>query len=91
MSLVPFHSLDSLFQQYHYAVIFLGVMLESTGLPLPGESLMIAAALYAASTHHLNIFILVALPRREQYAATRSAILSAAGSVTVCWRDGDAK
>ena len=61
MSLDPFHSLDSLFQQYGYAVIFLGVMLESTGLPLPGESLMIAAALYAASTHHLNIFILVAL------------------------------
>jgi membrane protein DedA with SNARE-associated domain len=36
-------------------------MLEATGLPLPGESLMIAAALYAAATHRLNIAILVAV------------------------------
>jgi membrane protein DedA with SNARE-associated domain len=53
--------LDSLFEQYGYPVIFLGIMLESIGLPLPGESLMIAAALYAASTHHLDIFVLVPL------------------------------
>jgi membrane protein DedA with SNARE-associated domain len=37
------------------------LFLESTGLPLPGESLMIAAALYAAATHQLNIFVLVPL------------------------------
>jgi membrane protein DedA with SNARE-associated domain len=36
-------------------------MLEATGLPLPGESLMIAAALYAAATHRLNIAVLVAV------------------------------
>ena len=34
-------------------------MLESIGLPLPGESLMIAAALYAATTHRLDIAFLV--------------------------------
>ena len=34
-------------------------MLEATGLPLPGESLLIAAALYAAATHQLNIVVLV--------------------------------
>ena len=61
MSLLPLHLLDSLFQQYGYTAIFVIIMLESIGLPLPGESLMIAAALYAASTHHLNIFILVPL------------------------------
>ncbi len=59
MSIFHTHALDTLFQQYGYWVIFIGVMLESIGLPLPGESLMIAAALYAATTHHLNIFVLV--------------------------------
>jgi membrane protein DedA with SNARE-associated domain len=53
------HALDHLFDQYGYGVIFAGVLLESIGLPLPGESLMIAAALYAAGTGHLNIFVLV--------------------------------
>lgn len=55
------HALEGLLQTYGYGVIVLGIMLESMGLPLPGESLMIAAALYAAATHHLNIFILVPL------------------------------
>jgi membrane protein DedA with SNARE-associated domain len=51
--------LTHLFDEYGYAVVFAGVMLESIGLPLPGESLMIAAALYAAGSGHLNILILV--------------------------------
>ena len=59
MSIISFHQLDGLFGEYGYAVIFIGVMLESMGLPLPGESLMIAAALYAATTHHHSIFELV--------------------------------
>ncbi len=59
MSLLPLQSLDDLFRQYGYAVVFVGILLESTGLPLPGESLMIAAAIYAASTHHLDIFLIV--------------------------------
>ena len=53
------HGLDQLFSQYGYAVVGIGVMLEATGLPLPGESLMIAAALYAATTHRLDIFVIV--------------------------------
>jgi membrane protein DedA with SNARE-associated domain len=61
MSIFPLQALDGLFHDYGYGAIFAGVLLESTGLPLPGESLMIAAALYAATTHHLNIFILVPL------------------------------
>jgi membrane protein DedA with SNARE-associated domain len=59
MSILSFHSIDNLLQSYGYAAIFLGVMLEAIGLPLPGESLMIAAAIYAGTTHHLDIRILV--------------------------------
>jgi membrane protein DedA with SNARE-associated domain len=59
VSIVSFDSLDAVFAKYGYAAVFFGVLLESTGLPLPGESLMIGAAIYAATTHHLNIFALV--------------------------------
>ena len=59
MSLLLPHSLAVLVREYGYAAIFVGILLESTGLPLPGESLLIAAAIYAASTHNFNIFILV--------------------------------
>jgi membrane protein DedA with SNARE-associated domain len=51
--------LQTLLQDYGYAAVGLGVLLESTGLPLPGESLMITAAIYAATTHKLSIFVLV--------------------------------
>ncbi len=53
------HGLDHLFSEYGYWVVGLGVMLEATGLPLPGESLMIAAAVYAATTHRLDILVIV--------------------------------
>lgn len=41
----------------HYGYGFVGVivMFESMGLPLPAESIIIAASLYAGSTHHLEI------------------------------------
>ncbi len=61
MSFLSGHALESLVQDYGYLTVFLGIMLESLGLPLPGESLMIGAAIYAATSHHLNIFILVPL------------------------------
>jgi membrane protein DedA with SNARE-associated domain len=59
MSILSLHALTHLLQQYGYSLIFVGIMLESIGLPLPGESLMIAAAIYAATTHQLDIFILI--------------------------------
>jgi membrane protein DedA with SNARE-associated domain len=61
MSLLPLHALEGLIHQYGYAAIFACIMLESIGLPLPGESLLIAVALYAAHTHRLDIFIVVPL------------------------------
>lgn len=35
----------SLISQYGYLVVFFGVMLESVGIPLPGETILIAAGL----------------------------------------------
>ena len=59
MSLISFHSLDHLLHEYGYLTMFLGIMLEAIGVPLPGESLMIAAAIFAATRHEMNIFVLV--------------------------------
>lgn len=51
--------LTHLIQHYGTGLVGLTVGLESLGLPLPGESLLIAAALYAAASGQLNIALLV--------------------------------
>ncbi len=42
-------------RHYGYAAIGVTLMLESMGAPLPGESMLIAAAIYAATTHRMAI------------------------------------
>jgi len=49
------HSLDHLLQQYGYLAVFVFVMIESLGIPFPGETMVIAAAVYAGATHKLDI------------------------------------
>ena len=43
-----------------YLAVLVVVGLESLGIPLPGETVLITAALAAGSTHQLNIFLVVA-------------------------------
>lgn len=40
---------------YGYFAVFALIALESIGIPLPGETALIAASIYAGSTHHLDI------------------------------------
>ena len=51
--------LRSWIDTYGYEAVFVLVGLESVGVPLPGETALITAALYAATTHHLNIAVIV--------------------------------
>jgi membrane protein DedA with SNARE-associated domain len=44
-----------LFHTYGLWVLFALVMLESMGIPLPGETALVTAALYAGSTHQIGI------------------------------------
>ena len=60
MSFFSLHHLTELLHDYGYSLVGLVVGLEAMGLPLPGESLVIAAALYAGSTHQLSIPFVVA-------------------------------
>ena len=43
-----------------YGAVALAVAIESIGIPFPGETTLIAAALYAGATHKLNIWGVVA-------------------------------
>src|SRR5258708_19654225 len=39
------------FTQYGYWVVFFGVMLENAGLPVPGETVLLAAGFFASQGH----------------------------------------
>ena len=52
------HTLDTLLSNYGYAAVFVFVMIESLGVPFPGETMVITAALYAGSTHRLSVWLI---------------------------------
>ena len=53
--------LHGLIASYGLTVLFFVLMFEAIGVPLPGESALIAASLYAGSTHEFNIVSVVAV------------------------------
>jgi len=59
--IVSTHTIDGWLESYGYLVVFLLVMLESIGVPVPGETALIGAALYAGSTHKLEIWGVIAV------------------------------
>lgn len=52
--------LQPLVAQHGYWVVFLIVMLESAGVPLPGETVLILASAYAGATGELNLSLVIA-------------------------------
>src|SRR5215472_380787 len=44
---------------YGYWAVAVVIALESVGLPLPGEATLVAAALYAGSTHEMGIALVI--------------------------------
>lgn len=54
------HTIDGWLASYGYLVVFLLVMIESIGVPVPGETALVGAALYAGSTHKLEIWWVIA-------------------------------
>ena len=55
--------IQHLIQAYGLWVVFAVVILEGTGIPVPGETALITAALYAGSTHQIGT------TSRNHYAA----------------------
>jgi len=54
-------NITGLVQSYGYLALFLLIALESIGIPLPGETALITAALYAGSTGNLNVAAVAAI------------------------------
>jgi membrane protein DedA with SNARE-associated domain len=52
-------SIHYLIASYGYWGVALAIGLESMGIPIPGETALISAALYAGTTHNMNIFIVI--------------------------------
>lgn len=68
MHLISHEALDGFISSYGYWAVLLIVGLESSGLPLPGEAMLLTAAIYAGTTHQLSIAGVIA-------AAATGAIL----------------
>lgn len=58
--LISGRQLDHLLADWGYLVVFAFVAIESLGVPFPGETALITAAIYAATTHHLGIVGVIA-------------------------------
>ena len=67
-----FHFITSLvthvLNSYGYLAVLVFVAIESTGIPFPGETMLLAAAIVAGTSHHLSIVLVIA-------AAAAGAIL----------------
>jgi membrane protein DedA with SNARE-associated domain len=81
MSFFSLHHLVGLLHTYGNAVLGVVVGLESLGLPLPGETLLIAAAILAGTTHQLNIVFVV-------LSAAIGAIVGQAAGYWIGWGIG---
>jgi membrane protein DedA with SNARE-associated domain len=51
--------MKELFHQYGAWIVFALVFLESIGLPLPGEAILVSAAIFAGTTQELGIALIV--------------------------------
>jgi membrane protein DedA with SNARE-associated domain len=68
-------------QTYGYWIIFVAVGLESMGVPFPGETALLAGAIYAGVTHQLSIPLVIA-------AAAAGAILGDNIGFAIGYRGG---
>ena len=67
--------LITLVASYGYAAAFVLLFLESLGMPAPGEGVLIATALFAARTHRLDIFAIVAIAAAAAFLGTTTGYL----------------
>jgi membrane protein DedA with SNARE-associated domain len=62
------HALTTLITTYGYWAVLAFVAIESTGIPFPGETMLLAASIYAGTHHSFHIALVIA-------AAATGAIL----------------
>ena len=52
------HAIEGYLNQYGYPILFLAIFVESFGIPAPGQTLLVTAALFAA-TGKLNLWLVL--------------------------------
>jgi len=59
-SLISLATLQNALNSFGYAAVALFVMIESSGIPFPGETMLLLASFYAAVSHQLQIPLVIA-------------------------------
>lgn len=59
MLAIPLHDLQHLLTTYGYWAVFIFIAIESMGIPFPGETMLLVAAIYAGTTHHLSLPLVI--------------------------------
>jgi membrane protein DedA with SNARE-associated domain len=73
--------LTHILSTYGYAAVAAFIGIESMGVPFPGETMLITAAVYAGATHNLDISVIIA-------AAAGGAILGDNVGFAIGWWGG---
>lgn len=60
MELISQPALQELYQAYGLYAVFFFILLESMGIPMPGETILIAAGIYAGASNRISVASLVA-------------------------------
>src|SRR5438034_11527406 len=56
---VAMSNLQQFLATYGYLAVFIFVAIESTGIPFPGETMLLVAAIDAGRTHQLSIALVI--------------------------------
>ena len=74
---VTAQNLLHLLATYGYWAVFVFIAIESMGIPFPGETMLLVAAIYAGTTHQLFLPLVIVtltnVSRREHMCFTKKA------------------
>src|SRR5712692_9286226 len=59
-ALISLQTLQNALNIFGYPAVVLFIMIESTGIPFPGETMLLLASFYAAVDHQLQIALVIA-------------------------------
>lgn len=69
------HEINHLIQTYGCAIVFAAAALQAVGVPVPGTTVLVAAAVYAATVHGLPILAVIAAGFGGAAAGTAAGFL----------------
>jgi membrane protein DedA with SNARE-associated domain len=88
MDFLDGNSVGHLIEHYGYGAIFLVVMLESAGIPMPGETILVSAAAVAGTRHALDIRWVITAAAGGAIVGDNIGFWVGGNSANLCWKDG---